>query len=240
MFVPKHYRLAGIVIIHLFSFGAFSQNSNDYPTIFGEKYSEALTYIQKNQWISDSIARHGVEPHLAISIIFPELIRYSALRDILETHSLEVLYVQYGDKYADFSIGRFQIKPSFAYRLERDWNIHLTRLKSTGKQFASFDTTNNPKNRALRIDRLKDEQWQVKYLIMFVKMNEQQQEIKIKDSEHHLVFLASAYNVGYWYNAVEILLKGKKNYYHTSLLKPDICYNYADISLDYYLKQMPK
>ncbi|MHC1705390.1 MAG: hypothetical protein AB9846_15900 [Tenuifilaceae bacterium] len=236
MFVQKRYKLFVLVYLLNSSFGAFSQNVYDYQSIFGEKYNDALTYIQKNRWISDSIARFGIDTNLAISIVFPELIRFSALRDKIETYSLEVLYVQYGSKYADFSIGRFQMKPSFAERLEKDWNNYLNISIFKEKHLPPFDTTNIQKNRILRLERLKNRYWQVKYLVMFIKLNEG----KISDQEEELNFLASAYNVGYWNDLNVIHNKGKSKYYHLGLIKPSICYNYADISLFYYQKQMPK
>lgn len=44
--------------------------------------------------------------------------RYNALKDDIESESLKVLYVQFGKTYADFSIGVFQMKPSFAEGVE--------------------------------------------------------------------------------------------------------------------------
>ena len=52
------------------------------------------------------------------AILFPELIRYSVYKDFFETQALELLYIDYGKKTADFSIGRFQMKPSFAEAVE--------------------------------------------------------------------------------------------------------------------------
>jgi len=236
MCVLKRFRAIGFLILYLFSNCVCSQNTYDYQKVFGENYSEALAFIKNNRWISDSIAIYGVDPQLAISIVFPELIRYSVLKDIIETHGLEVLYVQYGSKYADFSIGRFQIKPSFASRLEKDWDIHIKELKHLENRIPSFDTTDNAKNRIQRIKRLKNENWQVKYLVMFIKLNEQKPEITEYSLKQKLLFLASAYNVGYWYKADTIQSKGAKNYYHTNLIRPEVCYNYASISLYHYEK----
>lgn len=240
MSVPKHFRIAVFYILTLISNTTYSQNTLDYSKIFGDKYTDALEYIQGNQWISDSVNRYGINPLLAKAIIFPELIRYSALRDFIETYSLEVLYVQYGAKYADFSIGRFQIKPSFANRLEKDWNEHLRRAIPTATDFAPFDTTDNTNNRISRLQRLKNDWWQAKYLIMFIKLNEHRQNWGKNELKEEAHFLASAYNVGYWYNHDQIIRIGKLQSFHSSLFKPEVCYNFADIALDYYQKQMPK
>lgn len=54
----------------------------------------------------------------ALAIVSPELIRWTAFKDFFETTALELLYVKKGKTYADFSIGHFQIKPSFVEQLE--------------------------------------------------------------------------------------------------------------------------
>lgn len=216
-----------------------SQKRNDYATIFGDKYSDAVSYFQKNSWIADTLVKFGVDPNLAIPIVFPEAIRYSTLKDIIETHSLEVLYTQYGSKFADFSIGRFQIKPSFAYNLERDWNNYIK--DNSSPIIMTFNTLDNPKARLERIQRLKDENWQVKYIVIFCKLIEVRFDKKWLNEDQKLEFYASAYNIGYWFDIKSIQMRGKKNYYHTGLLKPKRCFNYSDISLYYFHKiQMPK
>lgn len=216
-----------------------TQKSKDYPTIFGNRYSEAVSYFQKNSWIADTIVNYSVDTNLAISIVFPEVIRYSSLKDIAETHSLEVLYAQYGTNYADFSIGRFQIKPSFAYQLEKDWTKYL---KKDLKPFIKpFDTLDNPSLRLERIYRLKDDKWQVKYLIMFYKLMEDRFDKKWGNDEQKVTLFASAYNKGYWFDFRTIQSSGSINYYHTGILNPKVCFNYSDISLYYYRKtKMPK
>jgi len=56
-----------------------------------------------------------------LSIVFPELIRFNAIQDKIETFALQSLYVKYGKDYANFSVGPFQVKPSFAESLEKDF-----------------------------------------------------------------------------------------------------------------------
>ena len=54
----------------------------------------------------------------ALSIVFPEVIRFNSFSDFIETKTLEWVYVDYGAEKADFSIGLFQMKPSFIEKLE--------------------------------------------------------------------------------------------------------------------------
>ena len=239
MFIQKVFRLSFLALLILFSFSC-TQKKKEYNEIFGIKYIEAEEYFQNNSWITDTLVSYGVNPNLAISVVFPEVIRYSALKDIAETHSLEVLYTQYGSKYADFSIGQFQMKPSFVYNLEKDWNS-FPEKSGYNAYLKSFDTSNNPCNRLERIYRLKDMNWQVKYLVIFCKLIEDRCEKEWVNEKQKVIFLASAYNVGFWYNSEVIKSKGKQNYYYTSLINPKRCFNYSDIALSYFMKkQMPK
>lgn len=216
-----------------------SNKGKDYKDIFGQKYKEAENYINSNKWIQDSIARYGIDPTLAIPIVFPELIRYSAIKDIIETHGLEVLYAQYGSKYADFSIGRFQMKPSFAYQLEKDWN-EFNESIPIKCQIRPFNLIDNPKSRIDRIIRLRDEKWQIKYLVMFLKIIKIKHKVDLNKFEQEIRFIASAYNSGYSNDSAKIAKMGKRSFFHTEILIPRECFNYSDISVYYYKKNCRK
>lgn len=238
MFTLKLYKVSIFFLISILLIACARKNS-DYTAIFGHKYIEAEAFISKNSWISDTLTKLSIDPQLAISIVFPEILRYSTIQDKIETHSLEVLYAQYGSKYADFSIGQFQIKPSFAYRIEKNWN-KLSKKNHFKAQINLFDTADKPQSRLQRIYRLKDNKWQVKYIALFFLIIEDKFNVCKLSVDERVKFCATAYNAGYWLNLNEIKKKERQNHYHTSLIKPVKCYNYADISLFYYKKQMPK
>jgi hypothetical protein len=86
----------------------------NYYEIFGADYEYAVNKIEENSWWADTLVKNNIDPQFALSVIFPELIRYSSISDFIEVKALEVLYVQYGKDYSDFSIGLFQMKPEFA------------------------------------------------------------------------------------------------------------------------------
>src|SRR5512133_283654 len=87
----------------------------DYEAIFGDDWLKAEEFERENRnWMEPVLEKYDIPYRLAISVVFPELVRYSALRDKMETTLLKALYVNLGDEYANFSIGHFQIKPSFA------------------------------------------------------------------------------------------------------------------------------
>jgi hypothetical protein len=106
-----------------------------------------------------------------------------------------LLYINEGKKASDFSIGLFQMKPSFVENLE-------------------FDVANNPKlafhktilignnsekeNRKERINRLKTLQWQLRYLKVFWSiMDYKFSHLHFANSNDKIRFYATAYNYGY-------------------------------------------
>jgi len=237
-YILKPFSKINIVLLLILA-SSCSDKGKEFKAVFGQKYIDAEKYLENNKWIKDTIASYGVNPDLAISVIFPELIRYSAIKDLVETHSLEVLYTQYGSKYADFSIGRFQMKPSFAVHLENDWNLLSLNLHFKGKT-ESFNLSDNPQSRMQRIMRLKDEKWQAKYLAMFFTLVYAKYKMGLNSPEQELSFIASAYNTGYWYDSATIERMRKQNYFYTGLIKGNEVYNYSEISEYYYKKNCRK
>ncbi len=125
-----------------------------------------MSYLLENTWMMDTIARHGRDPAFVLAIVFPELIRYAQLRDRIEMLALSTLYVQYGDKYADFSVGRFQMKPSFARQIEEDCpEVFRKRLGIAGQDPVS--------DRRERLDRLRKPESQLCYLLCFCEIMDQ-------------------------------------------------------------------
>lgn len=165
---------------------------------FGDSYNEAISYL-KNQKkeINSTLSNLGVSPEEAISIVFPEIIRYNRFRDFAETTSLEIAYVQGGKDIADFSIGRFQMKPSFVEYLEKEL-LSYNDLLQQFKDIVTYDTDASAEYiRSERVERLKQESWQLKYLACFIRLAEKRfaKELREKPAER-LLILSSAYNKG--------------------------------------------
>jgi hypothetical protein len=231
--IRKVYKsVASIFFFILIIESLYSQSIKtfDYREIFGEQYRGTVNYLNQN-WITDSLKKHNINPCFAKSIVFPELIRYSSIKDKLETHGLYTLYIQFGEAYANFSIGHFQMKPGFAELVEKD----VYAMFPLEKEWIGIDTSHNPKARLERVRRLDNPLWQVKYLIWFIKVAEKQfANMHWKTSEDKLIFYATAYNCGYDRSPEYIQKMTHSNYYHTSLFKSSTCYNYADISLSFW------
>ena len=210
-------------------------NTPDYSQLFGADYKEAANFIRSTPRYADSLSKWGQDPWFALAIVFPEILRYSAIRDWAETKSLEVLYSQYGAKYADFSIGRFQMKPSFARDIELAWNRFLGRYPKASTMVQKFAGDDTQALRYQRVSRLSDQNWPLRYLGMFlILMDEKYRSRQWPDTETKLRFYATAYNTGFEKSAELIEAASKQNAFHTKITRPAVCYNYAAIAMYYY------
>jgi len=231
-----------LILLHFIlcpvAFSQIPEKGPDYKTLFGKDYDYASSTIGNNTWWTDSLEKTGIDPQFALSIIFPELIRYSSISDYIEIKALEVLYVQYGHDYADFSIGLFQVKPSFAELIEAD--LLQYHLLDSFPSLSSLKpkVTDDVQTRKERIFKLKDEHFQLKYLEAFIRvMDHLYQGIYFGSTEEKLIFYATAYNTGYFKGEKVIKGASDKAYFHCGIAEPEIKYSYSAIALDYYCNQ---
>ncbi|HOI44784.1 MAG TPA: hypothetical protein PLX50_04140 [Candidatus Aminicenantes bacterium] len=226
-------RLGGVVFIWLAL--SLPAPGEDFPSLFGSRYGEAEGFLSRNAWIAGALDLPPLETRIATAVVFPEIVRFRALEDKIAVRALKVLYVQYGRKYADFSIGHFQMKPSFAEQVERDFD----RLFSAGEKAeageAPLKGRDNAAARAERVRRLDDLAGQVRYLRMFMLvMNKMHGSAAFRDDRDRLRFYAAAYNSGYGRSAEEIRRKMTLRNYHLQLIFPAELYSYTDVAESYY------
>ncbi len=141
--------------------------SVNYPKVFGSDWTEAERYVREHheEWKKE-FDLFGVDSRMAEAIVFPELIRYSRWKDEIEKAAVNGLYVKKGRDGADFSVGRFQMKPSFAEDVERAWNA-----SSLAQEYGfSFNMADNAEARRSRVRRLGTEEGQCRYLAIFIRL----------------------------------------------------------------------
>lgn len=146
---------------------AFSIN---YQKEFGDDWTQAAAFVKKHheEWRQE-FDIFGVDCRVAEAIVFPELIRYSMWQDEIERAAVNGLYVMKGREGADFSIGRFQMKPSFAEEVEQAWN-----RSSLSKEYGFvFNLQSNNEARRSRIRRLSTMEGQCRYLAIFIRLLQQ-------------------------------------------------------------------
>jgi len=209
-----------------------SQSLN-YQNIFGDDWKKAIIFEKENRcWMEPILAKNNISYPLAISIIFPELVRYSALQDKIEITLLKALYINLGNDYADFSIGQFQMKPSFAELIREKASV-VTGNKSeiSFKKISDYDNIKD--FRKSIVSDLEDPKSQIRYLIAFIKICERNFNTGRKDEMSAIEFLATAYNFGIDKDEKEIEHIIGKKFFNTKLIKTE-SYSYADVALFWY------
>ena len=208
--------------------------SANYPKVFGNDWTSAINYVKEHhdEW-SMEFEQFDVDPRLAVAIVFPELIRYSMWQDEIERAAVNGLYVSKGTDGANFSIGRFQMKPSFAEEIEQEWN-----RSSLSKEYGFvFNLQQNNEARRSRIRRLSNMQGQCRYLAIFIRLLQQRHpQLEQLSEKEQVCFLATAYNRSFTASFQQIKKIQHERHFHTDVIKThSTClYCYADIAFVAY------
>ena len=210
-----------------------SCQSVNYREIFGDDWKKAQAFVSENRsWIKPALDRSHISYPLAIAVIFPELVRYSALMDKMEITLLMTLYVNLGDTYANFSIGQFQMKPSFAAMIRAQAPSVVGRR--SGIIFRNISEYDDIKSyRKSIVTDLEDPEIQLNYLIAFFKICEKKFRTNRMDEVSKLKFLATAYNYGFDKSQAQIEAMTGKKFFNTKLFKTEN-YSYSDVSAFWY------
>lgn len=206
----------------------------DYESIFGEDYSRAVSYMEEIRPVSARLSElYGTDLPSLEAVIFPEAIRYSIIRDYLETRALELIYI--GKGTADFSIGPFQIKPSFAEKLEEYVKADTSGFqKFTG--ILRYEVTSPSLIRAERLARLKQAEYQLVYINLFIRTTEilHPHLHKPESEEYRIRFLSTAYNYRFDASRGDIEKFMSLSYFPFGSLNDRKKYNYSEIAWAYY------
>jgi hypothetical protein len=216
-------------------FNTVSSQSINYQKLFGDDWKKAQVFEKENRsWMATLLAKNHISYPLAIAIVYPELVRYSALRDQMEITMLKTLYVNLGEDYANFSIGQFQMKPSFAEMIRELWPaVSGKRSGIIFRQKPDFDDIKD--FRKSIVADLEDVRSEFNYLIAFIKLCEKKYKINRNDELVRLKFLATAYNYGIDKSFPQIESMTDKKFFNTRLFRIEN-YSYANVSLFWYME----
>jgi hypothetical protein len=231
MLARKNYSIILIATIFLLSF--VDDSPVDYRKEFGDDYKNAESVASKLRPLIQQYAKEfNEDPKLMEAIIFPELIRYSRWYDVFETGSLCGLYANIGREYADFSIGHFQMKPSFAESIENFLYSKRNERWVVSLGFSEDFTADDFSHRMARVRRLQDKEWQLRYLVAFIKCVRIRFSSEFKmTKEEELKFFATAYNAGWQLQSSTIKGLIEKKFFYTERFNPGTRYSYASIAL---------
>ena len=215
-----------------FNKSSFSQ-SLDYAGLFGDDWKKAEAFEKENRnWIKPLLEKNHISYPLAMSIVFPEMVRYSALRDKMEISLLKTLYVNLGEEYADFSIGIFQMKPSFAETIREESSQYLgSRPGIKFKKTADYEDIKDFRKSIIK--DLEDPEGQVVYLISFMRICEKKFNMYRLDESSRIKFLATAYNYGIDKTPNQIVSMINKKFFSTKIIRSEN-YCYAEVSVFWY------
>ena len=225
------------LILSLFvilSGGPVSSQSTDYIKIFGDDWKKAEIFVSENEyWMKPACEKNKISFTFAVAIVFPELIRYSALKDRIEISLLKTLYINLGEDYADFSVGPFQMKPSFGEEIhKRVQSVRERRIRNLFKTGTSYKDVRE--YRKSIVADLEDPGSELNYLIAFIKICEHSYMINWKDENEKMKFFSTAYNCGLDKGQDYIYAMSEKKFFSTSIVKTKT-YSYSDISVYWYI-----
>ena len=214
--------------------GTATAFSADYRREFGADWDAAVRFVNDNheqfRQVFDSF---GVDSRIAEAVVFPELIRYSLWQDEIEKAAVNGLYIAKGKDAADFSIGRFQMKPSFAEEVEEAWN-----RSPLAQEFGFvFNVQQNNEARRSRIRRLGTMEGQCRYLAIFMRLMQlRHPQLAGMPAKERVRLLATAYNWSFSASLSQIRRMQKKCRFHADIIvtRKTKKYCYADIAQAFY------
>jgi hypothetical protein len=205
----------------------------NYAEIFGDDWQKATVFEAENRkWMQPFLQRNNISYPEAIAVVFPELVRYSALRDKMETSILKTLYINLGETYANFSIGVFQMKPSFASGIRDEASHALERSSEiTFRRSGTFDDIRDFRKEI--VADLENPEAELKYLAAFIIVCEKKYRTDRMNQQARVKFLSTVYNCGIKNDKEEIERMSDKKFFNTKLFKTEN-YSYSDISLFWF------
>lgn len=192
-------RTSLLISLFVLFFGFTPDTSVTFDKVFPSEFHSAYSYVQKNKnTFTTTCKQYGNTTSLLTAIVFPELMRYDLLSDFMETMALELVYVQFGSKAADFSVGRFQMKPSFAESIEMEIEKNdALRLKYADLLLSANDDLKV--QRSKRVERLKNLRFQLKYANAFLSICEMRfSSDELVGEAEKVKLYSTAYNAGYY------------------------------------------
>ncbi|MCS6820512.1 MAG: hypothetical protein NZ551_01440 [Microscillaceae bacterium] len=224
------------LIIHVNrSIAQVNNGAEDFLQKYAQSYQETLAFLKENKTLTQKIlCAYHKDWRFVLALAFPEMIRYNETQNFYETASLSLLYIRWGTDYANFSVGRLQMKPSFAEIVEQE--IIKYNLIPQYKALLFSKNISATEQRQIRIQRLNDWKFQLLYLAAFVSLIEKKFALYLQNYSvlQKLTFCASAYNLGLQYSA-EIIERWATTAAFPYGKNSRTCrYNYTQIALFFY------
>ena len=207
---------------------------NTYFGTYPHKAQTAMDFWREHPECCDSLrlTLSDNETLLACAIVSPEVSQYSQLEDFAQFKAMVLVYILHAQ--GDYSIGYFQMKPSFAARIEALVGADKELLKRHAQLLISYSKEDDPDGRRQRhdrLDRLCNLNWQVRYLAAFVDIVKQKTaSSRFKDDEAKLRYWATLYNAGIDSSPGRVASCMSKKQFP----RHGVRFNYADVAVEFY------
>jgi hypothetical protein len=185
--------------------------------------------------MADSVCRsYQLNLKQVLPIALPECARYSSLSDKLESSANFYLYVTLGTSYGNFSIGHFQMKPSFIENLEKEVAKYPGLKQFNFINDFGKNVTDATMIRKKRLSRLDSEWWQLQYLCCFYKVMEAKfATVSFENDVHKFRFFAAAYNRGFHLTEKQIREWMDKPAFPTGKIDASRNFSYASVAVEF-------
>lgn len=228
-------RISILIVISLFLCSSKKQaiTIHAYQKLMDQAQS---LLIEKQTLIEEQFTRIAASKRAKVmAIIFPELMRYRFLQNLLETKALELSYVQMGTKEVDFSIGHFQMRVSFVEQLEES----ICKSKHLSKKYenlVTYEANSEKELRQIRVGRIKNFSSQIRLSLAFYDLLEEKFSVIVfQNEEEKIRFYATCYNAGFDKSIYEIeQYLTKRSFPYGAKYDMNYQFNYADFSMHYY------
>jgi hypothetical protein len=239
IYAKKVYRwlLAVTALLLIAGFGYLGKRvtNPDFGAAFGSKATKAKIVLQQmDPGFALCAPLCNASPRFMQAIVFPEVMRYNQLKDGIEAESLRTLYVQFGEEYANFSIGLFQMKPTFAEIVETKAKQLLPDSICNELQL-SYTASSAEDIRMQRVERLQDNEYQLVYLTAFTAIcNKLYQQKYFSSETEKLQWYATVYNAGFDKPDSYISAKIKQDNFYLQQGMPGKKFRYAAVAGWYF------
>ena len=197
---------------------------------FPQESADALTFLKEHHEIQKELKHYlsEEEKDIAMAIVAPEVGMFSSLGNEVEYRTMCMFYILHGSM--DFSIGCFQMKPSFAETIEQ----RIAENKELKKKFAKLLVKGHTERecRKVRMDRLMHPIWQTRYLAAFIAICKQEtSDIPLPTIDDRIKYWATLYNSGLDLSEAQVF-KMQGRYLFPRFYGG---HNYGEAALDFYM-----
>lgn len=205
--------------------------AENYSVLYSVEVQRAVDFYEKNHDTLKDIFPGLSEKMLKMiySVVAPEVSQYDPFKDFIEVKALEMKYVRNGN--CDYSIGRFQMKPSFVESLEKEVFNSASLKKKFGK-YLGYATGEDPGTvRKERLKRMCESEWQMRYLAIFIEVAKRRTaKWGLKGNEEKLWCWATLYNAGPYLSRQRVSNRQKVKQFPRGTKE----FNYSAVAVELY------